>query len=111
MCVILDPLRTFLTHVMKNLDIFLVVSPCAICPLSKTVWNLSLACPDAELQSVTDRPSIQACKLCQVKLVLLRLCKAGAGPELSNNIQYNIVYYPINISHFMNKKRITKMHL
>ena len=33
---------------------FIVGSSCAICPLSKTVLHLSVDCPSAELQSVTD---------------------------------------------------------
>ena len=34
-------------------------SSCPICPLSKTVLNLSVACSSAELGSVTDQPPNQ----------------------------------------------------
>ena len=36
---------------------FIVGSSCTICPLSKTVLHLAVACLSAELQSVTDRPT------------------------------------------------------
>ena len=37
---------------------FIVGSSCAICPLSKTVLHLAVACSSAELQSVTYQPFI-----------------------------------------------------
>ena len=48
----------------------MVGSSYTICPLSKTVLHLFVACPSAELQSVTDQPTNQL----QVKIGLLRLC-------------------------------------
>ena len=38
---------------------FIVGSSCATCPLSKTVLNLSVACPSTELQSVTHQGTNQ----------------------------------------------------
>ena len=38
---------------------FIVGSSCAICPLSKTVYNLSVGCPSAELEKLNNKFIIQ----------------------------------------------------
>ena len=39
---------------------FIVGSSCAICPLSKTVLHLPVACPSAQLESVTHQSTNQS---------------------------------------------------
>ena len=41
----------------EKVCIYIVGSSCAICPLSKSVLNLSKACYHVEPQSLTDKPT------------------------------------------------------